>query len=75
MYNIMFHVIRFLVLVVFLIHDYFRYILGPLITHSENESTRKHAIEKRRVGPGNIDHLSRAFPLQPMRYIFKVSMG
>ena len=28
------------------------------ITHSENESPRKHGIEKRRKGPGNIGHLS-----------------
>ena len=44
------------------------------ITRSENGPTRKHAIGKRRVGPGNIGHLSKTFPLVSLRYIFKVSM-
>ena len=83
LYNIMFHVIRLLVLVVFLFHNYFRYIMCPFIMftvvkpiiHSENRSTRKHAIEKRRVGPGNIGHFSKTFPLEPLSNIFKVSMN
>ena len=37
------------------------------ITHSENGSTRKHAIGKRRVVPENIGHLSKTFPLEPLR--------
>ena len=32
------------------------------ITHSENGSTRVQAIGKRRVRPGNIDHISNTFP-------------
>ena len=50
LYNMMFHVILLLVLVVFLFHNYFRYIMFTvvkLITHSENGSTRKHAIGKK----------------------------
>ena len=66
-----FHVILNLVLVSFLFHKYFRYIVCPFfamftavkpIAHSENRSTRKHAIGKKRVGPGNNDHLSKTFP-------------
>ena len=57
----------FLFLVFFLIHNYFRYIVGPFImftvvkpiTLSENGSTRKHVIGKRRVRPGNIGHISK----------------
>ena len=41
------------------------------ITHSENGSTRKHAIGKRRVVPENIGHLSKTFPLEPFRNIFQ----
>ena len=41
------------------------------ITHSENGSTRKHAIGKRRVVPENIGHLSKTFPLQSLRNIFQ----
>ena len=44
-----------------------------LITDFENGPTRKHAFGKRRVGPGNIGHLSKTFPLEPN--IFKVSMS
>ena len=70
LYSIMFHVIRLLVLVVFLFHNYFRYIMCPFImftvvkpiTHSENRSTRKHAIEKRRVGPGISATSRKPFP-------------
>ena len=41
------------------------------ITHSENGSTRKHAIGKRIVGPSNIGHLSKTFPTEPLRDIFQ----
>ena len=44
------------------------------ITHSENGSTRKLS-EKKRAGPGNIGHLSKTFPLEPLSNIFKVSMS
>ena len=74
-YNMMFHVILLLVLVVFLFYDYFRYnsvsvfimftVVKP-ITHSENGSSSKHVIGKRRVGLGNIGHLSKTFPLEPL---------
>ena len=78
----MFHVILLLVLVVFLFHNYFCYIVMftvvKPINHSENGSTRKHAIGKTRVGNmglGNIGHLSKTFPLKPLCNIFKVSMS
>ena len=41
------------------------------ITHSENGSSRKHAIGKSRVVPENIDHLSKTFPLEPLCNIFQ----
>ena len=41
------------------------------VMHSENGSTRKHAIGKRRVVPENIDHFSKTFPLEPLRNIFQ----
>ena len=41
------------------------------ITQSENGSTRKHAIGKRRVVPENNGHLSKIFPLEPLRNIFQ----
>ena len=41
------------------------------ITHSENRSTRKHAIGKRRVAPENTGHLSKTFALEPLRTIFQ----
>ena len=41
-----------------------------LITEFENG---KHAFGKRKVGPGNIGHLSKTFPLEPN--IFKVSVS
>ena len=64
-------------------HNYFHYIVVAFFYHiyssktnySENELTRKHAIEKRRVGPGNIGHLSKTFPLEPMCNIFKILMS
>ena len=43
------------------------------ITHSENGSTRKHAVGKGGVGPGSIGHLSKTFPVEPLCNIFKVS--
>ena len=82
LYNMMFHVIL-LVLVFLQFHNYFRYIVCPFfmftivkpITHSDNGSTRKPAIGKRRVGSGNNGHLSKTFPLEPLCNIFKVSMS
>ena len=42
------------------------------VPHSENGSIRKHAIGKRRVGPGNIGHFSKTFPFETLHNIFKV---
>ena len=60
LYNMMFHVIIFLVLVVFLFHNYFHlnvsifimFTVVKPINHSENGSTRKHAIGEKREGRG-----------------------
>ena len=46
-----------------------------LITHSENGPTTKRAMGKGRIGPGNIGHLSKPFPLEHLRNIFKVAMS
>ena len=84
----MVRVILFLVSRVFLFHSYCRYIVSQHnvsvfimltvvkhITYSENGSTGKHAIGKKRVWSGNIGHLSKTFPSEPLRNIFKVSMS
>ena len=52
---------------------YFFFLVDFSKTHYR--STRKHAIEKRRVVPGNNSHLSKTFPTDHLRNINKISMN